>query len=262
MHRPLERIAQRANDYRDHQLLAWLADPALSPRERLSKLVVAVSHVMLSFKDTNIEILRYRAAATEEERAINHHTAEDQGHWKLLVHDWELLCPLGADATGARALALLFGDAMDACRALTYRLNDIGRRAREPWQRFAVIEAIEVAGNILFSATSAVARELHAAEGIELRYFGSHHLGLETGHLMNQEESTVRLDEVALSAEDAATAGALVDEVYDALLAWLSALHEFVTQRHDGAVAAAARPGEAPPASRRAPILSAAAATG
>lgn len=102
-----------------------------------------------------------------------------------------------------QVLSFLWSDAANRHnrKLLHHYSRLIHQYGADPVVRFAIIEAGEATGLVMFHITAALANELSADTGIEYRYFGDYHLALETGHLVNQEVQEAQ--EAAPPADDA-----------------------------------------------------------
>ena len=82
----------------------------------------------------------------------------------------------------------------------------------DPLIRFAHIEAGEACSNVFFSQIAPVAEALAAKTGIEVRYFGRHHLDREPGHV---RESPGVFDDIVLDERQRPIATALAARMFD-----------------------------------------------
>lgn len=75
-------------------------------------------------------------------------------------------------------------------------------RASGP-ERLAVVEAIEETGNVVFTLTAQLADAVRKKSGEALKYLGSFHTNLESGHMQNgdqQQLMRVQLEPASTSA--------------------------------------------------------------
>jgi hypothetical protein len=229
MQQVFARIDEQATQYQQHPLWDMLksgagAEAAL---QKLRAFAPAISHFILGFRDFNDFVLPYANPATPLEHAINNHAVEDSTHFRPFIEDWE---KLGGDLLLQQYEHLIPGRAQEdhrlesdhsiACLRskgesvpdmsgvmYSFLWSDLANRHNrkllheysrlihaeglDPVIRFAIIEAGEATGLVMFNATARLANEVTAANGIEYRYFGDYHLALETGHLVNQDQATV-----------------------------------------------------------------------
>jgi hypothetical protein len=183
----------------EHPFFDWVASGEVPLRHRLEFLPALVNFSM-GFRDVNICVLRYRAAAAPWERAINAHTFEDQTHSRLYLEDWERLCL--DERLGWRASDTLWwlflADANETARRHGVHFFSMGvADGGDPVLRFVQTEVIETCGNVFFEAVAPVATAVTACTGPEYRYLGPYHLARETGHVDTEGAfADVVLDEV------------------------------------------------------------------
>lgn len=211
------RIHRGGRALAEHPLFSeWLGDEARNPREKLLFAPMAIDYVM-GFRDFCAYYVAYPAPKNALEEALTIHAAEDACHSALFLEDW---AALGIDAhfnfTPERLFAWMNGPETAPARAADYALTKLAAENPDPRFRFAIIEAMEVAGQVFFRRTvpvvdALVAAGLLASENA-LRYFGRHHLDREDGHLQHADE-TIFFRETFTDAERAHAEG-LVDAVF------------------------------------------------
>ncbi|CAF3153076.1 unnamed protein product [Rotaria socialis] len=222
-----ERIDQQLVKYKRHKLWKTFFQSGKGSKAALATLKAyapAISYFIMGFRDFNEFVLPYETPQNALQTAINEHAKEDCTHYKLFIEDWEKLggdklisaydalipgLPLedhhacitetfatmrseSAPSCSTKMLSFLWSDATNRHnRKLFHNCTRLVHTCGEdPAVRFAMIETVEETGLIVFSATSALVREITKSTGVELRYFGNYHLALETGHLVNQEEAS------------------------------------------------------------------------
>jgi hypothetical protein len=118
-------------------------------------------------------------------------------------------------------MKFLWSDETCKNRILTYQLAALiaGTSAVE---RIALIEAIEETGNVLFTVMLDLAKAIESRRGIELRYCGSFHFDLESGHSAGSDHAAIS----AIELDDLARERCLylVDEVFSLFEAWTQEL--------------------------------------
>jgi len=255
-----------------------------SARKKLCAFAPAISHFILAFRDFNDFVVPYENPKTALEFAINNHAIEDSTHFRPFIEDWEklggdmLLTPYehmipglpeedhrveskdtiaslkqaaGADADkvmswSGQTFSFLWSDA--ANRHNRKLLHDYSRLIHvygdDPVVRFAIIEAGEATGLVMFHTTARLANELSRETGLEYRYFGDYHLALETGHLVNQDAAQIS-QEMPLSCACEADAEFksldlsqaqheqcihVVDKVFAMFSEWLTGIEKMMLQ--------------------------------
>jgi hypothetical protein len=146
-----------------------------------------------------------------------------------------------------QVLSFLWSDAANRHnrKLLHHYSRLIHQHGADPVVRFAIIEAGEATGLVMFHITAALANELSADNGIEYRYFGEYHLALETGHLVNQEttppvdegfhlscscEADEPFKQLTLTEAQYQQSMAMVDEVFAQFTEWLDGIVQVMQQ--------------------------------
>lgn len=177
-------IERRKHQIAAHPFYHWIAHGPAPLAKRFDFAPLLVNFIM-GFSDMNRWFMRYGAASSDHQRAINRHTREDETHSRLFIEDWR---KLGLD----RRLGWTAGDTLawyhaaprtEALRAHGLEILGMLTEHEDPLLRFALMESIEAWGHVMFSATTHAATELSETTGVEYRYFGLHHLRRELGHL-------------------------------------------------------------------------------
>lgn len=209
----LAKIEERKREIARHPFYTWLVT-SHAPLDRRFDFAPVLVNFIMSFSDMNKWFMRYDAPSSDYELAINKHTREDETHSRLFIEDWK---KLGLD----RRLGFGAGDTLawyyaaketEAFRADGMEILGMLAQNEEPLVRFALMEAIESWGHVMFSATAGVAAKLSESTGIEYRYFGPYHLKRELGHLLAGGDL---FEEARLSEGQRARALALVDRFFD-----------------------------------------------
>ncbi len=180
---------------------------------------------ILSFGDLNKFVLRAERPGDLYQDMVNTHTLEDDHHWPWYLEDFAKL-GFDAELRGTAWMNFLWGEETLQNRVLMARLTALisGTTSIE---RLIIIEAIEETGNVLFSNILPLAEQVERELGEQLRYCGSFHFNLESGHAVGADHKA--LANISLSEHERARALALVDEVYSAFEAWT---HELLRYAH------------------------------
>ncbi|MDQ3805545.1 MAG: hypothetical protein M3416_17160 [Acidobacteriota bacterium] len=211
----LAAIEERKRAFAELPFFAFLGDDNLDPEDRLA-FYPCMAHWIMSFADLNKYFLRAEAAGDEFQERVNAFSHEDDDHWRLYLEDFR---KLGFDRLGAGSdwLQFLWGDATRANRMLSYRLSHLITEANSV-QRLAIIEAMEGAANVFFPHTLRLAERVQARTGVELRYLGHFHFGLEAAHTgAGDHEWLARIE---LDAAGRARTLEMVGEVFDLFEDW------------------------------------------
>lgn len=213
MEQVLAAIAHRRAEIDRHPLYRWMESDAV-PLEQRFVFAPLFANFILGFRDMNRWFMRYPHPATVYEKAINHHTAEDETHSVLFLEDW---AELGLDdrlGWGVEDTMAWFYAApeTEVFRRYAQRIVQMCVETPDPLVRFGFMEAIETCGHVFFGHTAPLAEKLAARTGAALRYFGPYHLGRETGALIDADSL---FDEATLTTEQRAESIRLVHEVFD-----------------------------------------------
>jgi hypothetical protein len=215
MKQVLRYIFEKKRAYDSLPLFTWMRDERLSARERLA-FYPCMAPFILSFGDLNKFVLRSEHAGDVFQEMVNAHTLEDDHHWPWYLEDFK---KLGFDQqlTGTEWMSFLWGEETAQNRILMARLTGLIRDASSV-ERLTIIEAIEETGNVLFGTMLPLAEVVEREQGVQLRYCGSFHFDLESGHAVGADHKL--LASIELPASDRARHRAMVDEVFSAFEQW------------------------------------------
>ena len=232
-----ERIEKRKAEIAAHPFYDWVraSDAPLSQRFDFAPALV---NFIMGFADMNRWFMRYENPADEYQRAINHHTLEDEQHSGLFVEDWR---KLGLD----ERLGWTAGDLLawyhaapetESLRRDAQWMTRMFVENEDPLVRFALMESIESWGHVMFGATAPSASRLGRETGEDYRYFGPYHLDRELGSLIDGDDL---FDDVVLDAGRRERSLALVDGLFDLAERESDELLRFVRRHADGGLPAA-----------------------
>lgn len=210
MHRVLQRIDQRTEEFARQPLYAFMRDGGVDPHRRLS-FVPALAHFVMTFADLYGLIFREEPARDHFQEIVNAHTYEDGGHWKWFLADLE---KLGHDPElrYSDALRFVWSDATVKTRMLSYHMCHLGLGA-DSLHKLVLVMCIEATGSVSLKHSAAVTRDL-ATPGGRLVYFGPHHFDTESEHTLEQEDVRKTVHDVALDDAVAAELLGLVDRSF------------------------------------------------
>jgi hypothetical protein len=223
----LELIERKKQTYAELPLFAFMQDTQLDPRQRLA-FAPCMAHFIMSFGDLNKYIFRIQNSTNPLQNLINKHTYEDDHHYPWFMTD---LNKLGFNSSMGfvDTLRFLWGEDTKITRLLSYQLAAYTLNV-DPIYKLAVIEAIEVTGNVLFNLTAKVAEELQDFTQQEYQYFGKFHLSLETGHVAGSPDAEQLLEETILTPTERQIAEDLVEQVFDIFTQWADELLTYATK--------------------------------
>lgn len=171
-----------------HSFFDWLGGSPLSPRDRFSFTPLMVDFTM-GFADMNKWFLGYEKPQNDLERSINQHTLEDRTHSRLFLENWHALgLDQQLDWSTSQTLWWLYqSEETLPVRRFGWDILRLSVQYPDPLVRFALMEAIEICGDVFFGNTKKVATQLSRQTGIDYRYYGEYHHARETGHLHTDE---------------------------------------------------------------------------
>ncbi|HTM43965.1 MAG TPA: hypothetical protein VL137_03365 [Polyangiaceae bacterium] len=188
MHRIRALFEQQRTRIASHPFFAWLAASEESASNAFVFTPVMVDFTM-GFADMNKWFFSYPNAQSDFERAINQHTQEDRTHSRLFLENW---CAFGLDQslqwpTSKTLWWLYHSEETLPVRHFGWEIMGLAATLSDPLPRFALMEAIEICGDIFFRNSARVATKLSARTGVDYRYYGEYHQLRETGHLHTDE---------------------------------------------------------------------------
>lgn len=205
-------IEKRKQEFAQLPLFQFLQDKSIDPRQRLIWAPCAAPLAM-SFRHLNKYDLRKEPTDDPIQEIINRHTYEDDHHWVWFLEDLE---KLGFDDSirFSDAIKFLWGKETYKTRQICHQIALHTFRA-EPIVVLAAIEAIEATGNVASAMTAQVAQELEQITQQKYRYFGEHHLCVETGHITGTDNVEQFLENIQLTHEQRAKAFEVVEKVFE-----------------------------------------------
>jgi hypothetical protein len=208
----LSSIEKKKQEFAKSELFEFMRDRSIDPRQRLAFAPCFAPFVM-SFSELNKSVFRQEPTNDPLQIIINNHTYEDDRHWLWFLQDLETL-GVNNHLKFSDTLTFLWNEETKASRWTTYQIFRYAFGA-SPIAKLAIIEAIEATGNVFFSTTALIARELQATVQKEFIYFGDFHLALETGRAMGIPESDTSIDNIQLTAELRQEVFELVEKVFE-----------------------------------------------
>ncbi|MGW6424100.1 hypothetical protein ACWF82_15605 [Nocardia sp. NPDC055053] len=172
-----------------HEFFEWLHGSPVTIEDRLKFAPMAAFFVM-QFRDMNRWVLRFPQARNEFEWVINLGTQEDERHSRMFLEDWRELNlddHLGWTASDTLWWLFLSPD-QEIFRRSGIEFTSLAvEDGDDALIRFGHSEAGEATGHVMLSNTATIAATLADKTGLNYRYFGPYHLGLESGHVANTE---------------------------------------------------------------------------
>lgn len=215
MKRLLKHIFAKKKAYQQLPLFERMRDESLSARERIA-FYPCMAPFILSFGDLNRFILREERPGDLYQDMVNAHTREDDHHWPWYLEDFTKL-GFDAEMRGTDWMNFLWGEETLQSRVLMARLTAL-ISGTSSIERLVIIEAIEETGNVMFSTMLPLAAAIEREIGDELRYCGTFHFNLESGHAVGADHKV--LADISLTELERARCIKMVDEVFSAFEDW------------------------------------------
>lgn len=212
MQRVFERIAKQNEAFEQLPFFAFLKDQSIDPRQRLAFAPV-IAPLAMGFGELCKHVFRDEPTTDKLQALINHHTYEEHFHWQWLLEDLE---KLGVDYSMrfSDALRFLWSEETRHSRSI-YSTFERYMFQADPVLKLAAVEVAEVTANVFFRWTKPVALELQAMTGIEYRYFGMCHDGVENTHHIHEPEVMELFQSIELSDEMLQQTFEIVDRLFD-----------------------------------------------
>jgi hypothetical protein len=215
-------LQERRAEVAEHPFFIWLST-SIVPLERRFVFSPVMIDFIMSFADMNKWFLSYPQPKNDLEAGINEHTEEDRTHSRFFQDNWYTLS-LGDtfNWSAGKTLFWLFESSEAAVvRRFGMDLLDLTVNHPEPQIRFAMMEAIEICGDVFFGHTAPIAEQLSRKHGMAHHYYGHYHRERETGHLHTNETA---FRDTVLTVEDRSAAATAIDRVFDDFLGVLDQL--------------------------------------
>ncbi len=211
MRHVLQVLDRRTEEFTQHPLYEFLRDTSVEPRQRLS-FVPILAHFVMTFADLYGLVLREEPPRDKYQELVNAHTYEDGGHWKWFLTDLE---KLGHDprVPFSDALRFVWSDATVRLRLLSYHMLHLAIGA-DSLHKLVLVHCIEATGKITLRHIAPLGREIGAATGKNLVYFGPHHFETESSHTLEKSDSQRMVEELELDPALSRELAALVDRSF------------------------------------------------
>ncbi|TVP60297.1 MAG: hypothetical protein EA343_17745 [Nodularia sp. (in: Bacteria)] len=208
----LELIEKRKQEFAQLPLFKFMQDKSIDPMQRLAW-APCLAPFSMGFGQLNRLDFRKEPTNNPIQLIINKHTYEDDHHWKWFLEDLEKL-GLNHSMKFSAALDFFWGEETQKTRQICHQIA-LHTFQAEPIVVLAAIEAIEATGNVALSLTAQVAEELQQDTKQNYRYFGQHHLCVETGHAVGTDNLQHFVEELQLTEEQKTKAFELVEKVFE-----------------------------------------------
>ncbi|ABA24316.1 conserved hypothetical protein [Trichormus variabilis ATCC 29413] len=178
-----------------------------SKLEDFARMASSVGFWVMSFQD----LLRINLSfITDEEyyQFIRKHLMEDIGHDKWFLYDLKAL------NTEQPNLQVLYNQFHTPVRDATFLLMSEVFRANNDYERITLILALESAGHVFFECVADFIKENNC--DTSLKYFSSHHLGVEKEHEIFETGMQDLIGNIQLNHEQKIHHLKMIDRIYEA----------------------------------------------
>lgn len=236
----IEQVKQRLQEQEKTPFILWLRDDTVPTYDKLAQWFPCCAGFAFGFKDLNSLVFRYpdeEAAQDKFKNVINQHTLEDANHWPMYINDLKAL-GLDKTLTFSEFLREMWSNDTVKQRWATYRLCQLAEEAKNPIDRYAIIEAIEMFGHYLFGVFKDISIDHAAGTGTQLKYLGPQHFDKEVGYLTNQNNDVQdEILEIVLRPSDRRRLSGYVLEVCDLIEERWTEFFEYAQKYRSGSKA-------------------------
>jgi len=171
-----------------HPFFEWIDSERVPLEKRFIFSPVMIDFIM-GFADMNKWFFHYPTPQNALERAINSHTEEDGTHSRLFYDNWYTLELDDVERWPAGQMLwwMFHSRETTTVRRFGMTILDLAVNNPDPKVRFALMEAIEICGDVFFSHTAPIAEAITRSTGARHEYYGWYHRHRETGHLHADE---------------------------------------------------------------------------
>lgn len=207
----IEYVKIKKNEFSELELFKYLQNANIEPINKLAFLP-CLTHWIMNFSDLNQYIFREEPTNDKLQKLINTYTYEDDNHWVWFLED---IKNLGFDSSQdfSQTVKFIWGKETKKVRQISYKIAAYTFQAT-PIQKFAVIEAIEAAGNVFFCLSTQLIKDLSCITNKDYRYLGDFHLDQETRHIIGFHQTKQLIQEIQLTEDERQKALKLVEDVF------------------------------------------------
>ncbi len=209
MNRIFSHIESKAEQINHHAFMKLMNELTPESSYKLFKeITIAFVHLTMTFRDLNRLYYCYSEPKDIYQEYVNAHAEEDTKHWQFLLMDMEAL---SVDKTLplTQAIPELWHDENLYLRKYIYSVLARAKSCSTcAIRRLTAMESGEAGVRVFFTGIKRSAAMVKALKGINLTYFGEHHIDTEMATKVNIDP----FKEVTLADEDLAFCLNLVDE--------------------------------------------------
>ena len=217
-------IETKKQEFAKCEFFEFLQDKSIPPRQRLA-FAPCLAPFVMGFGELNQYVWRDEPSNDPIQAIINQQTYEDDNHWIWYLED---LDKLGIDMMSnyTDTLRFLWSKEIQTLRQTFYEMYRCSYKAIPP-HKLVIIEVAEATADVFFEATIQVVKELTLANDVEYKYFGMHHLLIDSNHSMDSSETIEYISKMQLEKEVEEKAFELINQTFDNFLASVDALMHY-----------------------------------
>lgn len=205
----LEYIEKKKREFAKLPLFEYMRDTSIDPRQRLAWAPCAAPFVM-GFGNLNKYVFREEPTSDPIQALINKHTYEDDHHWLWFLEDIRTL-GFKESLNFSDSLKFLWGEQTRTSQLIGYELCKYAFQAN-PIQKLILVEVTEATGNVMFSITAKITRQIQENQLKKCLYFADFHLDVETGHATGTAEIEKLIRTIPLTDADRIEGFELIDK--------------------------------------------------
>lgn len=208
----LAHIKMKKQEFAKSEIFEFLQDKSIPPRQRLA-FAPCLAPFVMGFGELNEHFLRDEPTNDPIKALVNQHTHEDDDHWFWFLED---LKKLGFDMPSnlTDTLRFLWSQELKVSRQTFYEIYRCSYKAI-PVHQLAIIEALEATANIFLEKTGVTVEELEIGSNLKFRYFGMHHITMDSSHTIHTSKNAEYISNLQLEKDVEKEAFDLVDNIFE-----------------------------------------------
>jgi len=209
-----EYIAHRQAKFAQHPFFDRIAKC-----ESLDELVPVAQHMsffVMSFQDM-LRLNEARMINSKLRKIVRHHLVEDLGHDQWFLSD------LKAMNIEEPSIQFLYNRDYTYTRDASYTLMAEVFRARNDYERVALVLTFESTGHVLFKYIGDFVQRFNYTS--ILKYYSNHHLEVEKNHQIFEQQMEAYLDSIQLTQEEEKNIIDIVNRAYEAFILMFDGLN-------------------------------------
>ncbi|MDJ0677958.1 MAG: hypothetical protein QNJ36_21665 [Calothrix sp. MO_167.B42] len=225
----LELIEQRKQEFAKLKFFEFLQDQSIDHKQRLNW-IPCFAHIAMGFDDLLKYHFRQEPAENKIQELINKHTFEEESHYLWFLKDIETL-ELNYSMKFNDYLKFMWHKDLSKIR-LTCSKIMLQTSPITPLNALVSIVTIEATGDILFTHTTKLTKELQEITGQTYYFFGDQHLNAEKNHAIYTDSIEYLMETIQLTEEEKIKAFEIVDQIFEIVTDFFHELMAYVENNH------------------------------